>query len=142
MKEIKTEIIINAPKEKVWAVLTNFADYGNWNPFIVSIEGEKAVGKKLKNTLMLNGKANVFKPVIKRWEENEAFAWLGGGTWKMFTGRHYFLLEDLGNKQTKLIHGEKFGGLLRPIVMRMIGEETLESFLKMNRALKARVEKG
>jgi hypothetical protein len=141
MKEIKTEIIIKAPKEKVWEVLTNFADYGHWNPFIVSIEGEKEVGKRLTNTLMSGGKTNVFKPVIKRFEANHAFEWLGSLPLRLFTGRHYFLLEDLGQGQTKLIHGEKFGGLLRGIIMKKIGEETLQNFLKMNRALKARVER-
>ncbi|RYZ45415.1 MAG: SRPBCC domain-containing protein, partial [Chitinophagaceae bacterium] len=35
-KQIKTEIVINASKEKVWAILTNFSQYPQWNPFIVS----------------------------------------------------------------------------------------------------------
>jgi uncharacterized membrane protein len=34
MKEIHTEIEINAPAEKVWRVLTDFAAYPEWNPFV------------------------------------------------------------------------------------------------------------
>src|SRR5208337_3854746 len=34
MKEIHTEIEINAPAEKVWKVLTDFAAYPEWNPFV------------------------------------------------------------------------------------------------------------
>ena len=142
MKEIKTEIIINAPKEKVWAVLTDFESYPEWNPFIISIEGEKVVGAKLKNTLMNGDKPNIFTPEITRFDENQHFEWLGSIPLKLFTGRHHFILEDIGNGQTKFIHGEKFGGLLRGIIMSQIGEKTQQSFLKMNRALKEKVEQN
>ncbi len=50
-KSIKTEIIINASKEKVWQVLTDFDKYPAWNPFIVSIKGELKVSTRLVNTL-------------------------------------------------------------------------------------------
>ncbi len=34
MKVIHTEIEINAPAEAVWRVLTDFAAYPEWNPFV------------------------------------------------------------------------------------------------------------
>jgi uncharacterized protein YndB with AHSA1/START domain len=43
-KSIKTEIVINASKEKVWHVLTDFKRYPQWNPFITSVEGELVKG--------------------------------------------------------------------------------------------------
>ena len=139
MKELKTEIIINASKEEVWNVLTHYESYPEWNPLIQKIEGDRHVGGKLRNTLILNGKTSVFKPKILKWEENNHFEWLGG-TALIFTGRHYFILEEVGPNQTKLIHGERFGGLLCPIIMRQIGEATQQGFLALNRALKERVE--
>jgi uncharacterized protein YndB with AHSA1/START domain len=39
-KEIKTEILINASPDKVWAILTDFDNYPSWNPFITSLKGE------------------------------------------------------------------------------------------------------
>ena len=45
MKEISTNININATAEKVWSVLTNFSKYSDWNPFIKTIEGEVLFGK-------------------------------------------------------------------------------------------------
>lgn len=39
MREIRTEIIIAAPIEKIWAILINFSSYPRWNPFIRNIEG-------------------------------------------------------------------------------------------------------
>lgn len=136
MKHLKTEIILNASKDKVWNTLTKIENYKDWNPFIVSSEGEIKQGKQLTNTMMNNGKPMVFKPIITKVDPMHEFEWLGSGFLGMFKGRHYFKLEDLGNNQTKLIHGEQFSGLLSGLIMKMIGDETLQSFQKMNLALK------
>lgn len=37
--QIRTEIVIQASKEKVWSILTNLGAYPEWNPFIVSSKG-------------------------------------------------------------------------------------------------------
>lgn len=47
-KEITTEILIQATPKKVWSVLTNFANYNDWNPFIKSITGIVKMGIKIK----------------------------------------------------------------------------------------------
>ena len=39
-KEIKTEIVIHATPEKIWKILTDFGNYPQWNPFIVSVTGD------------------------------------------------------------------------------------------------------
>ena len=45
--ELRTEITIDAPPETVWEVVTDLAQYAEWNPFIVSAVGEAAVGERL-----------------------------------------------------------------------------------------------
>ncbi len=140
MKELKTEIIINASKDKVWAVMMDFSAYPEWSTFIRSIEGEAKLGARLKNTLRLTTSDQVFKPVITRMEEGNAFEWLGSIPLGLFKGRHYFMLEEMGEQQTKLIHGEVFSGLLRGLIMNKIGEDTLRGFQAWNKALKVRVE--
>ena len=37
--EIKTEIAINATPARVWDILTDFAHYSDWNPFVLEVEG-------------------------------------------------------------------------------------------------------
>ncbi|MCH8332040.1 MAG: SRPBCC domain-containing protein [Bacteroidetes bacterium] len=142
MKELETEIILNASKEAVWKILIDFDNYASWNPFIISIKGEPILGTQLTNTMLNKGKEMVFTPLVTKVEENHSFEWLGQALMGMFKGRHYFILEDMGNGQTKLIHGEKFSGLLSGIIMSMIGKETLENFENMNAALKKRVEES
>ncbi len=48
MKQIETDIIINADLNKVWLILTDFESYPHWNPFIRVISGKKKVGEKLR----------------------------------------------------------------------------------------------
>jgi hypothetical protein len=46
---------VEAPKPEVWAVLTNFDDYDQWNPVITSASGEPVVGAELDLELTLPG---------------------------------------------------------------------------------------
>ena len=140
MKELKTEIIINAPQHAVWQVLTNFSEYPAWNPFIVSISGSPVKGAVLQTSMMQNGKKYGFKPVITELEEGSRLEWLGKLSLNLFNGNHYFILERLGSGQTRLLHGERFSGLLSGILLKKIGEDTLRGFQSMNKALKQRAE--
>ena len=47
MKTVLIETPIPAPPELVWDVLIDFPRYGEWNPFITSIEGELEVGEEV-----------------------------------------------------------------------------------------------
>jgi len=142
-KCIKTEIIINASKEKVWNILTDFHNYPNWNPFIVSIGGELQKGKRLKNTLLNGGKKYVFKPAVLSVVPYQYFDWLGklfvNG---LFDGHHYFEIDELSSNQVKLTQGEHFSGILSGYILKRIGEETRNNFIRMNNALKTEAEKS
>jgi hypothetical protein len=48
MKELHSEIEIDASAERVWDILTDFASYPQWNPFIRRIGGELEVGERLE----------------------------------------------------------------------------------------------
>jgi len=141
MKQIRTEIIINASKEKVWSILTDFENYKSWNPFIINSSGQAVVGTKLTNTMKLGEKTQTFSPKILKVDENKYFDWLGHLFFKgIFDGHHYFEIEELGNNQVKLIQGENFSGILSGMIMKSIGEVTTENFVKLNNSLKAQAE--
>ena len=142
MKSIDTSILIHSTPEIVWSVLMDFNSYPEWNPFIISIEGDTKEGATLKNTIRVNNKsAQVFKPTILELKPKREFQWLGHLFVRgLFDGEHYFLIEQVDKKSVRLRHGEKFSGLLASALMKIIGKNTKNGFEAMNEALKKRAE--
>lgn len=141
-KNLHTEIIINAPAASVWAVLTDFAAYPEWNSFITAISGSLAEGGRLNVCIQpQGGRAMRFKPRILACRAPHEMRWLGSLPLRgLFDGEHYFLLEALSEQQTRLIHGERFSGLLVGLVEASLDKHTLPAFEQMNRELKQRAE--
>lgn len=140
-KSIRTEIVINANKEQVYSVLTDFENYKIWNPFIVRSEGKPVLNSKLVNTMKNGSKLITFKPKVTAVVPNERFEWLGSLFVKgLFDGRHYFIIQEIGDNQVNLVHGEEFSGILSSYVLKKIGDETRKNFVEMNLALKNFIE--
>ena len=141
MKEIRTEIIINTSSDKVWNVLTNFSAYPDWNPFIRSLEGKAIKDTRLVATLHLKDrKPMVFKPVVTVSDDKKKFEWLGTTPLNVVNGRHYFILEEISEKQVKFVHGEQFTGILARPFHKKLAEPTEKGFVEMNKALRDRAE--
>ncbi len=141
MKSLVTSIVIEASKETIWNALTDFSQYRAWNPFIISVEGKPEAGTLLKNTMLLNGKTQVFTPVVLQAIPFEKLAWLGSLWFKgIFDGQHEFILEEISAHQVRLVQREYFSGILSGPILKLIGKETLANFEKMNQALKQRAE--
>ena len=142
MKNIQTEILINTDITKVWDILMNFDGYPKWNPFITSISGEPKLGARLTVSIKPpDGKGMTFKPTILTLESNKEFRWKGKlGITGIFDGEHYFILESLKKDQTKFIHGEKFSGILVPLVGKML-DKTQKGFQLMNESIKNECER-
>ena len=139
--DLHTEIDIDAAPETVWAILTELADYPDWNPFITSSTGTVAVGERLVNRLEPpGGSAMTFKPTITEVDEGRVFEWLGRlGVPGVFDGRHRFELVPDGNG-TRLIHTEHFNVVLVPLMKKNLDSSTVAGFEAMNAALKVRAE--
>ncbi|MEL6256567.1 MAG: SRPBCC domain-containing protein [Bacteroidota bacterium] len=135
--ELTTSIRIEASPEVVWNILTDFEAYPEWNPFIKKIEGEVAVGNKIKAKIT----DMIFKPKILAFDDMQKLEWIGRlGIPGFFDGRHYFILKDNGDGSTTLIHGEYFKGFLVPFLKKKLMVDTKAGFESMNQALKARSE--
>ncbi len=138
---IRTEIIINAPKEKVWSILTNLEAFETWNPFLVKSKGAVAPGARLENTMKNGDSTMTFRPKILTVKPNEYFDWLGSLWFRgLFDGHHYFKIEETAPGQVNLIHGENFSGILSGMILKKIGEETRQNFIRMNQAVKSLAE--
>lgn len=140
--EIRTQIIINATPDKVWAVLMDFKNYPNWNSFIKSISGEPKVGDQITVSIVSpKGKHMTFKPLVLAFEHHKEFRWLGKLCFKgVFDGEHRFELVDNGNGTTVFNHSETFKGMLVGLFKKQLKDSTKTGFELMNVALKHRVE--
>jgi len=143
MANIETQVAINAPASKVWAILTDFAAMQAWNPFIRSISGSPSPGGRLSVQIALPGQAAMtFNPTVLVASPERELRWRGTlmGRW-IFAGEHYFVLDQVGPRMTRFTHGEYFSGLLAPLIMRGSAlAATQQGFAAMNDALKRRAE--
>jgi hypothetical protein len=141
-REIKTTIEIDAPTNTVWAVLTDFSRYSEWNPFIRSIHGKAEQGEQLEILIQPPGGTGMtFRPIILVLQPEAELRWLGRLILPgIFDGEHQFQLKPIGEGRTRLIHREVFSGLLVPLLWRNLDTQTRQGFEAMNHALKQRVE--
>ena len=141
MKQIRTEIVINASPEKVWSVFADIEKFPEWNPLITRASGELRQGGQLDIFMEPpGGKAMGFKTRIVTLEPNRELRWVGVFLHKiLFTGQHYFLIEPQGEGQVKFVHGENLGGIMLPFMGGMLAKVE-QGFNDMNQALKAKVE--
>ena len=73
--------------------------------------------------------------------EQPELRWRGNlGIPGLFDGEHSFVLEAIDARRSRLIHSERFSGLLIPIFSWLAAKQTERAFEAMNMALKARVE--
>jgi hypothetical protein len=140
--QLHTEIAIEATPRRVWELLTDFAAYPTWNPFIPRISGPGTVGSRLEVQLQPpGGRTMRMQPTVLVATPSQELRWLGKlGVPGLFDGEHRFRIEPLGTDRVRFIQEERFTGLLAPLVMRFIASATRQGFEAMNQALKARAE--
>ena len=145
MKKLHTDILIDASADRVWEVLSDFAAFPEWNPFLRAVEGDLTAGSKLEVRIQPEGDTGMtFKPTVLKAEPGQELRWLGRLIMPgLFDGEHYFIIESIGDGQVRFIQGEQFSGVLVPIMALMgIFKNTEKGFGDMNQALKARAEQA
>jgi hypothetical protein len=141
VRELRREIEVDAPPERVWAVVTDFASYPEWNPFIRRISGELRVGAKLEVQIEPpGGRALTFKPTVRAVDVNRELRWLGRLFLpRVFDGEHSHRIEQVDGGRSRFIQSERFSGLLVGLFGGTLAK-TETGFEQMNAALKTRVE--
>lgn len=139
---IHTHIEIAAGARRVWEVLTDFAAYPKWNPFLIEIRGEALIGSRLAvKTRFPEGRLMRFRPLIMRADPSRELRWRGRLQLPgLLEGEHVFGIAPLETDRVRFSQREMFRGLLVPMLRRTHLDSTRRGFEEMNRALKARVE--
>lgn len=143
MQPIRSSVDIEAPASLVWAILTDFASYPRWNPFIRTALGRPGQGKGLAITVQSHGAQPlstrcaltcVREPRELRWRRKRIAPLL-------FASEHRFRIEPLPAGGVRFHQSEHIEGLLAPLLGRGRLRAIEQDFHAMNHALKARAER-
>lgn len=136
MAEIKTEVVLDAPPEKVWEKLVAFDRHHTWFTK-TKVHIPLQVGAKGTVKLIVPG-LRLSSPITMQIVNHARhLQWIGmppGMGWFM-RGEHYFILEPLPGGKTKMIHGEKFSGVGVNLVFWFLGPRIEQIYQELNEAL-------
>lgn len=157
MNHIHTSIDIEAPAAIVWAALTDFETYPEWNPRSritgVAVSGERLVVAPGPDAEGMP----TFRPRVlaagvvdegtatddERTATDDVFElrWLGH-LWVrgLFDGEHSFRVEAIDEHRSHLTQSESFSGVVAGLLLRRYGADTEAGFHAVNEALKTRAE--
>jgi len=116
---IQTSTDIDASPAEIWAVLTDYDAYPEWNPTQDGLDGATVVASEAHELL--------------RWQTTT-------GVIGIFDGERTFTLEPIDGGGTRFTQSELFRGVVVPFVGASLKDETAPGFHAMNAALRERVE--
>ncbi|MGY1778862.1 SRPBCC family protein [Geodermatophilus sp. SYSU D01036] len=143
--ELRTSVDIDAPPERVWAVLTDLPAYAEWNPFVTEAAGAVVEGGRLSvrvppvNAFVRSDLRPTVRQVVplrrlRVWSRLDRLGVPG-----LFSVEHTVTLTDHGGG-VRLWQQDRFGGLLAPLLVRSLNQHRLAAFHAMVAALKRRAE--
>ncbi len=106
--------LIHASSDRVWALLTDAANFPRWNSTVTSIEGEIADGRTLKLKVPAAGE-RVFKPKVSIVAPGRSMIW-SDGLAPMFKGVRTFTLTPNDDGSTEFSMREEFSGVMLPMI--------------------------
>ena len=142
---IKTQIVLPASPEKSWDVLTDFARYPDWNPYLPRVEAKFVSGESVSFTLVDENFPEPLELAAQLGEVsvNRSFYWTGRlGIQGLFDTRHVFELYPRDDGNTDLHHYEEFRGIIPALLPQREkrAEYTRAAFERMNMALYQRLK--
>jgi hypothetical protein len=141
MKELRTEIEIQATPEEVWQVISELDKYPEWNPFIHHAIGEAIMGEQVDITFKTGSKEMTLHCIVIKSEPNRELRWkYHVGSSLLFSGEHSFIIEPVDATHVRFVDREIFNGLLVPLQARDIDNNSKRGFEAMDKALKVRAE--
>ena len=129
---------IHASPEAIWALLTDAAQYPEWNPTVVRVEGEIALGKKITVVATVSPE-RAFPVTVSELVPNERMVWRGGMPLGLFRGVRTFTLSPAAGGATAFAMSEVFSGPLLGLIRRSM-PNLQPSFDEFARSLKLRAE--
>lgn len=137
----RSEAIIAASPEEVWAVLDDLDAYPEWNPFTVGMESDKRVGSPMVMQVNMSGQVLEQTEFIRVWEPNYKMCWgVEGDLPRAISGERCQWLEPLPDGTTRFVNENLIAGTTTPLVTLLYGASVASGVQGVARELKRRVE--
>jgi hypothetical protein len=112
--ECATTINVRATPQRLWALLTNAADFPRWNSTVTRITGKIEQGEKLALEVPV-APGRTFKPRVVTLEPERTMVWSDGFA-PMFKGVRTFTLAPNADGTTAFSMVEVFSGVMLPMI--------------------------
>lgn len=100
---IYSSVLIDAPAEDVWAVVSDFDNLSSWNSFFIGLEGEKFDGGQITNIYNVQGNISRTERTFI-YEEGVKFGWYSVEPNDFgFTSRHEYIVKPVSDNKAELI---------------------------------------
>lgn len=143
--QVYTDIVINAPAQKVWETLFNFDNAPKWSSSFQGIKGDLINGNKVIILYAFNGQV-VEVPHTLSYKEGEEFGWSDPLSGKLagFRDNHKYIVKKISDSQTRFIQTDDFkstGVKNSDLTSQDIANRASNSYPIFNKELKKEVEK-
>ena len=111
--EYSAGINIKAKPDRVWALMTNAADFPRWNSTVKSIDGRIALGQTIKLVASI-APTRTFNLNVIEFVPEKRMVWSDGNA--MFKGVRTYTLSPKGDGSTDFTMSEVYTGLMLPMI--------------------------
>ncbi len=119
MPNFAATIVIAAPTDRIWAILTDAPAYPSWNSTVDSVTGRIAPGEKVTvRAKAAPGRA--FPVTVTGFDPGKNMVWTGGMPLGLFTGVRVFTLTLRPDGTVTFAMREDYRGLMAPLITRSI----------------------
>lgn len=141
-RSIEASAEVDAPIEKVWAILTDFEAYPQWNPFTLSVDTRFEPGRPvIMEVALMPPKTMRQVEFINLIEAPRRIAWgYVMGHASILQANRYQVLEPLADGRCRYRTVDYFSGAMVPLMMATMGSKVRAGFEGVARALKDRAE--
>jgi hypothetical protein len=119
VKQVGTEIEIDATPEQVWQIRTDYAGWSAWNPLLYRAVGQLAVGEQIEIAFQGPGSKEVFiQCTVVNLTPERTWSWTYSTALPLLCrGVHSFTVEPSDSGRTRFAHREEFKRLLVPLLV-------------------------
>jgi len=140
---VMAEVVIDAPLERVRAILGDLLHYHEWNPFTPRVESTLRVGDPIELHVRLRSQRLTRRVEYVTAVEDDRLCWkMKMGFELLLHAERCQVLTARADGSVHYVTEDRFSGLLTPLVMLLFGDAMRRGFADCAHGLKRHAERG